>query len=100
MTERGGCPSHDEIIKVIALIPTIAESQRVMFEKIDKVFSTIYGNGTPGLKQDLAVLKERVDTMDKKEASRTADRRAVWPLILPWAMAIGGFITAFCEYIR
>jgi len=79
------------------LLKQIAESVKVLREQVDKLDTSIRGNGKPGLGQRVANL-EREQQFWKEERAELKGKKSVWGRIVPGVVqtlasaAILGFV--------
>ncbi|MGN0848528.1 MAG: hypothetical protein ACI4OV_02410 [Victivallaceae bacterium] len=75
----------------LTLVEKITEDTNNIVKKLE---AAIYGNGEPGLKTNLEVLKKSVENHHKEAAERLKEQKSDWKWVVATLVAIGSVLTS------
>ena len=83
--------NHKTIAERLTLVEKITEDTNSIVKKLE---AAIYGNGEPGLKTNLEVLKKSVENHHKEAEDRIKAQKADWKWVVATLVAIGSVLTS------
>lgn len=75
----------------LTLVEKITEDTNNIVKKLE---AAIYGNGEPGLKTNLEVLKKSVENHHKEAEDRIKEQKSDWKWVVATLVAIGSVLTS------
>lgn len=75
----------------LTLVEKITEDTNNIVKKLE---AAIYGNGEPGLKTNLEVLKKSVENHHKEAEDRLKEQKSDWKWVVATLVAIGSVLTS------
>ena len=83
--------NHKTISERLTLVEKITEDTNGIVKKLE---AAIYGNGEPGLKTNLEVLKKSVENHHKEAEDRIKEQKSDWKWVVSTLVAIGSVLTS------